>query len=113
MSLEESILKLEQTIQKLISTFEADYQHIGDDADFIKAMIEEETERMAPVRPINPKEQISIEADIPQETRDEKVDELIALSQEMGYPYQQLGDKLLMDNRVLNEFNRRVLGDEV
>ncbi len=39
--------------------------------------------------------------------------ELIALSKELGFEYLLEGDQLAVDNRVLDEYNRRELGDGV
>ncbi len=46
-------------------------------------------------------------ADIQSDT--EHVIALIDLSRELGYPYLHEGDKLVVDNRVLDEWNRRNL----
>ena len=37
--------------------------------------------------------------------------DLIDISKSLGIPYLQQGDKLIVDNRVLDEYNRRELGD--
>jgi len=39
--------------------------------------------------------------------------ELIKLAKEMGYEYIQNGDQLVVDNRVLDEYNRRNLKDNL
>lgn len=43
----------------------------------------------------------------------DKTLDLIALSRELGFDYIQHEDTLVVDNRVLDEYNRRNLGDNL
>jgi hypothetical protein len=43
----------------------------------------------------------------------QRVVELIALAKEMGYPHLYNDGQLVVDNRVLDEYNRRALGDTI
>lgn len=120
MSLEEQIHSLTITIEKLhdliLTVLEERDDPFSDDASSVEAALGREIEEgdldeiaesyeESPMKPDLVKEPTIISAN-------EKTLALIALSKEMGIDYLYHNDQLAVDNRVLDEYNRRNLGKQ-